>query len=76
MRTAAWETTFQIALRKCSKEAKGKVKVIYDFSEGGTCSQVHILAEACCQSQRADVTVNDFSAFSDVRRGKNWAHKI
>lgn len=31
--------------------------------------------QACCQSQEADVTVNDFSAFSDMRRGKNWAHK-
>ena len=40
----------------------GKVSIIYDFSEGGTCSQAHILAEACCWSRGADVT-DDFSAF-------------
>ena len=27
MRTAAWETISQIALRNCSKEAKGKVSI-------------------------------------------------
>ena len=35
MRTIGWETTFQVALRNCSKEVGGKVSVIYGFSEGG-----------------------------------------
>ena len=48
MRTIARETEFQIALRNCSKEAGGKGSVIYDFSEGGMCSQAHMLAEARC----------------------------
>ena len=48
MKTIAWETASLIALRNCSKEVGGKVSMIYDFSEGGTCSQAHILAEACC----------------------------
>ena len=48
MRTIAEETAFQIALRNCSKEAGGKVSVLYDFSEGGARSQAHILAEAFC----------------------------
>ena len=77
MRTIASETAFQGALRNCSKEQSGgKVSVTYDLSEGRMCSQAHILAEVCCSSQGADVTVNDFSAFLDTRRCKNWAHKI
>jgi hypothetical protein len=27
MRTAAWETAFQIALRNCSKEVAGKISI-------------------------------------------------
>ena len=27
MRTVAWETAFQIALRNCSKEARGKLSI-------------------------------------------------
>lgn len=51
MRTIAQETAFQMALGNCSKEAGGKVSIIYDFSEGeGTCSQAHMLAEPCCKS--------------------------
>ena len=48
MRTIAWETAFWTALRNCFEGVGGKVSVIYDFSEGGACSQAHILAEACC----------------------------
>ena len=29
-----------------------------------------------CSSRGADITVKDFTAFLDVRRCKNWAHKI
>ena len=39
------------------------------------CSLAHIVAETCWYSPGADVTVNDFSAFLDMRRCKNWAHK-
>ena len=46
MRTVAWDTASQIALRNCSEEVGGKVSIIYDFSDGGTCSQARILAEA------------------------------
>ena len=34
-------------------------------------SKVHILAEVCCLSPGADVAVNDFRAFLDMRRCKN-----
>ena len=75
MRTIARETALQF-LEKLLQRGGGKVSVTYDFGEVGTCSQAHMLAEAVCQSCGADVTVNDFSAFLDMRRGKNWAHKI
>ena len=53
------------------QRGKGKVSIyIYDFREGGQgkCSQAHILAKACCWSREADVAINDFSAFLDMRR--------
>ena len=48
MRTIAQETASEIALRNRSKEVAGKGSVISVISEGGTCSQAHILAEAGC----------------------------
>lgn len=36
MRTIDWETASQVVLRNCSKEVRGKVRVIYDFNEGVT----------------------------------------
>ena len=48
MRTAAWETAPQIALRDCSKEAVGKVNV-YDVGEGGVqCNQALVLQKVFC----------------------------
>ena len=35
MRTIAWETAFQIALRNCSKELRGKISILVDFAEQG-----------------------------------------
>ena len=34
MRTIAWETDSQRALRYCSKEVKGKISIKCEFSEG------------------------------------------
>ena len=78
MGTIAQETKSQIVLRNCSREVGGwgEVSIIYDFSEGGTCCQAHVLAEPCCYLRGTDVTVNDFSAFLDMRRSKNWAYEI
>ena len=47
MRTIAWETAFQIALKNCSDKERGG-QYIRDFGEGGTCNQAHILVEDCC----------------------------
>ena len=41
----------------------------------GLCRQAGILAESCSGSPAVDVTANNFSAFLDMRRCKNWAHR-
>ena len=49
MRTASWETAIapQIALRNCSKEAKGKDQYIGDFGEGIVHVIKHIFFPKC-----------------------------
>ena len=37
MRTAAWETTFQIALRNCSEEVKGEPAYIEVLQQRAGC---------------------------------------
>ena len=47
--TSAWLTvSFFYLWKKFSVLLGDKVSVIHDFSEGGTCSHAHILAEVCC----------------------------
>ena len=63
LRTMGQETAFQIALRNHSKKVGGSSVLYMNLVKGGgMCSQVHILAEACCSSWGADVTINDFNA--------------
>ena len=48
MRTLAWKTAFQIALRNCSVEVGGKVS-IYVFGEGGVLAiKLIFFAEGFC----------------------------
>ena len=70
MRTRAWETVSQIALRNCSSEIRGEVSVYGILMKGDARSQAHMLAEECYWSLGADISVNGFSAFLDRRRGK------
>ena len=42
MKTAAWETAPQLALRNFFKEAGRKVQHVCDFGEGGICAIKHI----------------------------------
>ena len=42
MRTAAWETASQVALRNCSKEARQKGRCSCDFVEGRLHAIKHI----------------------------------
>ena len=77
MRTIALESGSQIGLRNYSSKVRGEVNIYVVLVKWGTCRQAHILAEghcqsqeSCCQSQGADVFINDFSAFLDMRRCK------
>ena len=50
--------------------------------KGNTCNEARIFCSfllvsiRLLQSQGADITMKDFSAFLDMKRCKNWAHKI
>ena len=49
MRTAAWETAFQIPLRNCSKEVGGKVGIYVILVRGEYMqSSAYFLAEGFC----------------------------
>ena len=50
MRTVAWETAHQIALRNCSKEVAGKDTYICDFGKGEVHAVKHIFVESFCWS--------------------------
>ena len=85
MRTAAQETAPQIALRNCFKETGGRGgQYICDFGKGGVHAIKHVyFLESFCWSHEASAshekqlsTMKDLSAFLEMRRYKNWAHKI
>ena len=76
MRTIAWETAFQIALRDCSKKLGGGANIYVLLVKGVHAIKHTSFAEGLCYSQGTDVTMKDFDAFLDMRRCKNWAPKI
>ena len=84
LKTTAQKTAPQTTLRNYSKEVAGEGQFLCDFGEGGrTCNQARLFFRRCplaswglCLSRETVVTMKDFSAFLDLRRFKNWAHKI
>ena len=71
MRTIAQETAFE----KLLPRGRGKSQYICDFGEVGYMQS----STRFCRfplSQGPDVTMNDFTAFLDIWRCKNRAHKI
>ena len=82
METAALEPAPQIALRNCSKEAGEKDSIYVIFGEGEIHAMKHFFQKASASIvksslvKRNSVTMKDFSGFLDMRRCKNWAHKI
>ena len=83
MRTRAWETAPQKALRNCFKEG-GKDSIYVILVKGEYIqSSTFIFLENFCWSYEASAshekqlsTMKDLSAFLEMRRYKNWAHKI
>ena len=64
-------------LEKLLQRGRGEGKYICDFGkEGSTCNQACIFPEGFCWSQGTVIIMKDFSAFLDMQRYKNWAHKI
>ena len=68
---------------KLFQRGSGERRYICDFGEGGVHAIEHIFfAESLCWSHEASachkkvVTTKHFSALLDMRRYKNWAHKI
>ena len=66
-----------------SQEAKGGGGYQDMIKVRGRCLQHAHILQVCCwspeghyQSQGVDITMKDFSVFLDMRRCKNWAHKI
>ena len=52
MRTIAWEITFQIALRNCSQEVRGKGQYICDFGEGRVHEIKHVFLKKVSGSHK------------------------
>ena len=73
IRTIAWEIAPHIALRNCSKKVRVKVSIYVILVKESTCNQKHIFWQ---KPQGMVATMKDFSAFLDMRKYKNWAHKI
>ena len=79
MRTIAWESAFQIALRNCSKETGGKVSIYMFLVKGEyvqSSTDLFFVRGRFLLVIRTAVTIKDFSAFLDMRRYKNWTHKM
>ena len=78
MRTAAWGTAPQIALRNCSTEAAGKLS-IYDFGEGGGGRSMQssvYFTKGFLLVSRSWYHHKGFSAFLDTKRCKDWGHAV
>ena len=71
MRTAAWEAASQIALRGCSKVAVGESQYIRFWWRGSSVPWSTHFTKGFWGSD-----VKGFSAFLNMRRCKDWDHKI
>ena len=72
MRTAAWETAPQIALRLLQRGSGGRFLVKGEFN-----AVKHLLYKRFSASHGGtDVIMKGFSAFLDMRRCKNWDHEV
>ena len=70
MKSIAWETAFQVALRNSSKESRGKSKNRWFLWRGSPCNPALIFC------RRLLLVMKDFSAFLGMRKCETWAHKI
>ena len=83
MKTAAWETAPQTALRNCSQEVGQKVSVYEilvteEYMKPGTYSSRRFLlvSWSSCWSWGTVISMTDFTDCLDMGRYMNWAPKI
>ena len=79
MKTIAWESAFQIALRNYSKEAGGTVSIYMLLVKGEymqSSTDLFFVHGRFLLVVRTVIAIKDFSAFLDMRRYKNWTHKM
>ena len=76
MRTAAWETAPQIALRDGSKQAMGEGQYIRFWWRGNSMKSSAYFIRDFLLVWVIDVIMKGFSAFLDMRRCKDWNHGI
>ena len=63
--------------KRLQRGSGGRSVYMWFWWRRSTCNRAHIFfVQGFCQSRGAVVTIKDFSAFLDMRRYKNWAHKI
>ena len=75
MRTIAQQTAYQRALRNCSKEVGGNAS-IYGILVKGKYMQSSTFFFFLQVFASHEEQMSPWSAFLDMRRYKNWAHKI
>ena len=63
-----WETT--------PKRAGGSSVYMWFWWRGKALNQASIFLDVFCLSPETVIVMKDFSAFLDMRRFKNWAHKV
>ena len=61
---------------KLLQRGRGGSLYTCDFSEWEEHALKHSFAEGSGLSQRVGITMKGFSAFLDLRKYKNWVHKI
>ena len=86
MKTIAWKAAFQTVLRDCSKEVGGNVdtyeilvKGEYLLSSTHFCRRLILFLGSLLvvlRGRHYHESMNEVSAFLDMRRCKNWIHKI
>ena len=77
MRTIAQETVPQDSSEKLLQRDTREGQYLCDLGEGRILAVKPIFfAEGFCQSRGAVITMKNFGTFLDMRRYKNWAHKI
>ena len=83
MKIIAWKRAPQIALRNCSKEAGqgagvggGELVFMWFWWRESTWNQAHIFCKRFLLVTGSSCHMKNFNVFLDVRRCKNWAHRI